>query len=105
VRASVGGTSPRGRVASLGPDGRTGHVALRRLDASTALTSGARRGRRPILPDTGSTVASTTLLNQREEAPMADKSPRQHQAKKPGKTLKEKRGEKKAKQATKRPLV
>jgi hypothetical protein len=36
---------------------------------------------------------------------MADKSPRQHQSKKPGKTLKEKRGEKKAKQATKRPLA
>jgi hypothetical protein len=30
---------------------------------------------------------------------MADKSPRQHQAKKSGKSLKEKRGEKKAKQA------
>ena len=30
---------------------------------------------------------------------MADKSPRQHQSKKAGKTLKEKRGEKKAKQA------
>lgn len=29
---------------------------------------------------------------------MADKSPRQHQSKKSGKTLKEKRGEKKAKQ-------
>jgi hypothetical protein len=33
---------------------------------------------------------------------MADKSPRQHQSKKSGKSLKEKRGEKKAKQATKR---
>jgi hypothetical protein len=32
---------------------------------------------------------------------MADKSPRQHQSKKAGKTLKEKRGEKKAKQAGK----
>jgi hypothetical protein len=32
---------------------------------------------------------------------MADKSPRQHQSKKAGKTLKEKRAEKKAKQATK----
>ena len=38
---------PLGRVASLGLDGRTGIVAiaLRRLDASTELTSGARRGR------------------------------------------------------------
>ena len=35
---------------------------------------------------------------------MADKSPRQHQTKKSGKTLKEKRGEKKAKQAKKRPM-
>ena len=34
---------------------------------------------------------------------MADKSPRQHQSKKSGKSLKEKRTEKKAKQATKRP--
>ena len=33
---------------------------------------------------------------------MADKSPRQHPSKKTGKTLKEKRGEKKAKQATER---
>jgi hypothetical protein len=33
---------------------------------------------------------------------MADKSPRQHQSKKSGKTLKEMRGEKKAKEATKR---
>ena len=33
---------------------------------------------------------------------MADKSPRQHQSKKSGKSLKEKRGGKKAKQATKR---
>ena len=35
---------------------------------------------------------------------MADKSPRQHQSKKAGKTLKEKRSEKKAKAASKRPL-
>jgi len=34
---------------------------------------------------------------------MSDKSPRQHQSKKSGKTLKEKRSEKKAKSATKRP--
>ena len=34
---------------------------------------------------------------------MADKSPRQHQSKKSGKSLKEKRIEKKVKQATKRP--
>jgi len=33
---------------------------------------------------------------------MADKSPRQQQSKRSGKTLKEKRSEKKAKQATKR---
>jgi hypothetical protein len=33
---------------------------------------------------------------------MADKSPRQHQSKKAGKTLKEKRRDKKVKQATKR---
>jgi hypothetical protein len=39
-----------------------------------------------------------------EEQQMADKSPRQHQSKKSGKTLKEKRGEKKAKQAKKRPV-
>jgi hypothetical protein len=36
---------------------------------------------------------------------MADKSPRQHQSKKSGKSLKEKRAEKKAKQATSKPLV
>ena len=35
---------------------------------------------------------------------MGDKSPRQHQSKKSGKSLKEKRMEKKAKQATKRPI-
>ncbi len=35
---------------------------------------------------------------------MADKSPRQHQSKKSGKSLKEKRSEKKAKQTTKRPI-
>jgi hypothetical protein len=34
---------------------------------------------------------------------MSDKSPRQHQSKKSTKTLKEKRSEKKAKVATKRP--
>ena len=34
---------------------------------------------------------------------MADKSPRQHQSKKSGKSLKEKRIEKKVKQASKRP--
>lgn len=33
---------------------------------------------------------------------MADKTPRQHESKKAGKTLKEKRVEKKAKQSTKR---
>ena len=36
---------------------------------------------------------------------MADKSPRQHQTKKSGKTLKEKRTEKKAKAASKRPIT
>ena len=36
---------------------------------------------------------------------MADKSPRQHQSKKSGKTLKEKRSDKKAKQASKRPAT
>lgn len=36
---------------------------------------------------------------------MADKSPRQHQSKKGGKTLKEKRAEKKAKQATSKALL
>jgi hypothetical protein len=36
---------------------------------------------------------------------MADKSPRQHQSKKSGKSLKEKRSEKKAKAAAKRPLT
>jgi hypothetical protein len=35
---------------------------------------------------------------------MADKSPRQHQTKKSGKSLKEKRTEKKAKVAAKRPI-
>ncbi len=34
---------------------------------------------------------------------MADKSPRQHQSKKAGKSLKEKRAEKKAKQGTAKP--
>ncbi len=36
---------------------------------------------------------------------MANKSPRQNQSKKPGKTLKEKRVEKKLKQATKRAVT
>ena len=36
---------------------------------------------------------------------MADKSPRQHQSKKSGQSLKEKREEKKTKQATKRPIT
>jgi len=36
---------------------------------------------------------------------MADKSPRQHQSKKAGKTLKEKRAEKKAKQTTSKSLL
>ena len=40
-----------------------------------------------------------------EEQRMADKSPRQHQSKKSGKSLKEKRGEKKAKQAKKRGVL
>ena len=35
---------------------------------------------------------------------MADKSPRQHQSKKSGKSLKEKRVDKKAKGAVKRPI-
>jgi hypothetical protein len=35
---------------------------------------------------------------------MADKSPRQHQSKKSGKSLKEKRTDKKAKVAAKRPI-
>ena len=36
---------------------------------------------------------------------MADKSPRQHQSKKAGKSLKEKRAEKKAKQGTASPRI
>lgn len=36
---------------------------------------------------------------------MSDKSPRQHESKKSGKSLKEKRAEKKAKQVTKRPIA
>jgi len=40
-----------------------------------------------------------------EHTTMADKSPRQHQSKKSGKSLKEKRTEKKGKQATKRPIT
>jgi hypothetical protein len=46
---------------------------------------------------------SGPTTHQREERLMADKSPRQHQSKKSGKSLKEKREEKKAKQETKRP--
>jgi hypothetical protein len=42
-------------------------------------------------------------IHQRKEQLMADKSPRQHQSKKSGKSLKEKRNDKKAKQATQRP--
>ena len=42
------------------------------------------------------------MFLKRNEQAMADKSPRQHQSKKSGKSLKEKRGEKKAKQVTKR---
>jgi hypothetical protein len=40
-----------------------------------------------------------------EHTDVADKSPRQHQSKKSGKSLKEKRTEKKTKQATKRPVT
>ena len=36
---------------------------------------------------------------------MADKSPRQHSSKKPGKSLKDKRAEKQAKAAAKRPVT
>ena len=36
---------------------------------------------------------------------MSDKSPRQHQSKKSGKTLKERRADKKAKQDTKRTIT
>lgn len=50
-------------------------------------------------------AAPGRTIEQRNEDQMADKSPRQHQSKKAGKTLKEKRGEKKAKQAGKRPLA
>ena len=56
----------------------------------TAATGTARRVRHP---HTGPP---------RKEDEMADKSPRQHQSKKSGKTLKEKRSEKKAKQDPKR---
>jgi hypothetical protein len=43
-----------------------------------------------------------TFVPRRDEDHMANKSPRQHQPKKAGKSLKEKRVEKKAKQSTKR---
>jgi hypothetical protein len=49
-------------------------------------------------------AARHPTIHRGEEDEMADKSPRQHQSKKSGKTLKEKRGEKKAKQETKRAL-
>jgi MarR family len=58
--------------------------------------SGATRG-----IDASSGPLQPRSTNQGE--PMADKSPRQHQSKKSGKSLKEKRGEKKAKQAEKNP--
>jgi hypothetical protein len=50
-------------------------------------------------------LEALTVPPQRNETSMADKSPRQHQSKKAGKTLKEKRLEKKAKQATSKPLL
>ncbi len=45
---------------------------------------------------------ATTQPPDEEHTTVADKSPRQHQSKKSGKSLKEKRTEKKGKQATKR---
>jgi hypothetical protein len=54
-------------------------------------------GRRPSARDEQSQLTNTT-----RGGTMADKSPRQHQSKKSGKTLKEKRRDKKVKQATKR---
>ncbi len=80
VEVSYGGRSRLGTVASRGLDRRGVAEVLRtrrRLDRAT-------RG---------------------SEHPMADKSPRQHQSKKSGKSLKEKREEKKTKQATKRPIT
>jgi hypothetical protein len=46
----------------------------------------------------------TTVRHHQEADTMADKSPRQHQSKKSGKSLKEKRVEKKTKQDAKRPI-
>ena len=45
---------------------------------------------------------TTNHPSDEEHSNVADKSPRQHQSKKSGKSLKEKRTEKKGKQATKR---
>jgi hypothetical protein len=87
------------------PPGRTGRRPspfIRRSDRSCidgsrwpapSTTSQTRRAARRI----------PTTIDQRREQLMADKSPRQHQSKKSGKTLKEKRSEKKAKQVSKRP--
>ncbi len=48
--------------------------------------------------------AGTTVHYHQEPGTMADKSPRQHQSKKSGKSLKEKRVDKKTKQDAKRPI-
>ena len=62
----------------------------------------ARRRRRSTSSPTFTPASpQADPIHQRDEDHMADKSPRQHQSKKAGKTLKEKRGEKKAKQASK----
>jgi hypothetical protein len=50
----------------------------------------------------GATPPNNTYPDE-EHNTVADKSPRQHQSKKSGKSLKEKRTEKKGKQTTKRP--
>jgi hypothetical protein len=67
-----------------------------------AVSDGVRRGR--VVGCAGGRVGDRRPGHDHEgnEDPMADKSPRQHQSKKSGKTLKQKRAEKSAKQATKR---
>ena len=81
------------RLAWVGsPDGSVAH---HRLDASAE-------------GDTGCSARAVPARHRHSQLDddrrlMADKSPRQHQSKKSGKTMKEKRTEKKAKQVAKRP--
>ena len=81
------------------PGGSSGPAASRSIRTRSAMPriAGAARNPWPAdrIPD------ATPSADEMRSTTMADKSPRQHQSKKSGKTLKEKRVAKKAKQAAK----